>query len=361
MIKTDCRHYVGAKPCAPHKRTGVTCETCVNDYDPITQRILIIKLGAMGDVLRTAAILRQLSGTGAEITWITKSNAVGLLENGLVDRVVPYGSPEMLPIIMWEEFDVVYSLDNDYDGAVLGSMAEAAVHFGYGVNESGKIIPFNGAADAWLHVSINDDLKKINKRTYQSVLFEICELEFDETRDTIPVLSDLTSPYADALLAHCAHTDSITAVMVGAGPRWPEKSLSMGKLRDLLDGLHKRGDTILLISGPEEAARMAEVATWGIPTINTDGAQSVKDTFAILNRCDRVVTGDTLVMHMAVALEKPTFTYVGPTSAAELAEYGVMTKLVPEGLDCLCCYNTKCPFPEAERCNNVVDLSPIFT
>lgn len=360
MIKIDCRHYVGAKPCAPHKKTGVICDTCTDDYDPITQRILIIKLGAMGDVLRTAAILRQLSGHGAEITWITKPNATGLLENGLVDRIVPYGSAEMLPIIMWEDFDVVYSLDNDYEGAVLGSMAEAPDHFGYGVNENGKIVPFNAAAEAWLNVSINDELKKTNKRTYQSVLFEICDLDFDEKRDTIPVLSELNSPYATALLNACPKGAPVTAVMVGAGPRWPEKSLSMAKLKELLADLHKRGDSILLISGPEEAQRMAEVASWGIPTINTDGKQSVKDTFTLLNGCQQVVTGDTLVMHMAVALGKPTYTYVGPTSATELADYGVMTKLVPTQLDCLCCYNTKCPFPEGTRCNNVVDLSPIF-
>ena len=169
MIKTDCRHYNGSKPCTPHKQTGVTCDTCTDDYTPITQRILIIKLGAMGDVLRTAAILHQLSGPGAHITWITHPNATGLLENGLVDRIVPYGDPTMLPMIMWEEFDVVYSLDNDYAGAVLGSMAEAPHYFGYGVNEHGSVIPFDAAADAWLHVSTNDVLKR--KQAHLSICF----------------------------------------------------------------------------------------------------------------------------------------------------------------------------------------------
>ncbi len=170
MIKKDCRFYVGSKPCGPHKRSGITCEACTQDYDPIRKRLLIIKLGAMGDVLRTAALLHQLSGPGVEITWVTQPNAVDLLDNGLVDRVVTLGSSALIPLLMWENFDAVYSLDNDYEGAILGSMAEAVEYFGYGVNEQGKVIAFNAAAESWLNVSVNDTLKKANTRSYQSVL-----------------------------------------------------------------------------------------------------------------------------------------------------------------------------------------------
>ena len=51
----DCRHFVGDRPCKPHKQTGRVC-TC-DRYDPIKERVLIIKLDAMGDVLRTTKSL----------------------------------------------------------------------------------------------------------------------------------------------------------------------------------------------------------------------------------------------------------------------------------------------------------------
>ena len=52
VLHTDCRHYQGSMPCVFHKREGRLCDGCV-DYDPIRSRILIVKLAAIGDVLRT--------------------------------------------------------------------------------------------------------------------------------------------------------------------------------------------------------------------------------------------------------------------------------------------------------------------
>ena len=47
--KADCRHFTGEKPCAPHKAKGVVCKDCPQ-YDPVSERVLIIKLDAAGDV-----------------------------------------------------------------------------------------------------------------------------------------------------------------------------------------------------------------------------------------------------------------------------------------------------------------------
>ena len=54
-IHTDCRHFRGDMPCVFHKKTGVHCEGCA-DYDPLKERILIIKLGAIGDVIRSTPL-----------------------------------------------------------------------------------------------------------------------------------------------------------------------------------------------------------------------------------------------------------------------------------------------------------------
>ncbi|MFZ9971314.1 MAG: hypothetical protein ACO3GK_08410, partial [Bacteroidia bacterium] len=48
IYKADCLHFLGHIPCKPHKDKGYHCENCPA-YAPIEKRILIIKLGAMGD------------------------------------------------------------------------------------------------------------------------------------------------------------------------------------------------------------------------------------------------------------------------------------------------------------------------
>ena len=61
-IAWDCRFFLGDRPCVWHKRSGVLC-TC-DHYEKIEERILIVKLDAMGDVLR---IKQQLTGAKTSI------------------------------------------------------------------------------------------------------------------------------------------------------------------------------------------------------------------------------------------------------------------------------------------------------
>ena len=61
LVRNDCMYFKGDIPCAPHKKKGVHCDKCP-EYQPVGQRLLIIKLGAAGDVIRTTPILRALSG-----------------------------------------------------------------------------------------------------------------------------------------------------------------------------------------------------------------------------------------------------------------------------------------------------------
>ena len=76
-VKTDCRYYKGYIPCKPHKKEGVHCDNC-KYYDPIKQRFLIIKLAAIGDVIRTTPLLHKLKKEfpNAEINWLTYSPAI---------------------------------------------------------------------------------------------------------------------------------------------------------------------------------------------------------------------------------------------------------------------------------------------
>ena len=58
---------------------------------PISFKILIIKLDAIGDVLRTTSILKPLKKKypGCYIEWCTRQNAVGIFKNNsLVDEVI---------------------------------------------------------------------------------------------------------------------------------------------------------------------------------------------------------------------------------------------------------------------------------
>ena len=58
-VRRDCLHFRGDMPCAPHKTDGVHCADCP-DFKPRRGRMLIVKLGAAGDVVRTTLLLTPL-------------------------------------------------------------------------------------------------------------------------------------------------------------------------------------------------------------------------------------------------------------------------------------------------------------
>lgn len=57
LVRDDCLHFNGYKPCQPHKDHGVHCEKCPY-FKAIPARILILKVGLAGEVLRCTPLLR---------------------------------------------------------------------------------------------------------------------------------------------------------------------------------------------------------------------------------------------------------------------------------------------------------------
>jgi heptosyltransferase-2 len=59
-VHIDCLHFRGDIPCRPNKEQGYHCNGCPV-HTPVEKRILIIKLGAIGDVIRTTSSLSRSS------------------------------------------------------------------------------------------------------------------------------------------------------------------------------------------------------------------------------------------------------------------------------------------------------------
>ena len=58
MINSRCRHFRGSRPCVFNKTDGSECPNC-GHVSAYKERILFIKLDAVGDVLRSAALSRS--------------------------------------------------------------------------------------------------------------------------------------------------------------------------------------------------------------------------------------------------------------------------------------------------------------
>jgi len=350
LIRFDCRYFNGNRPCSFHKEEGVKC-VCCGHFDPVSKKVLIIKLGAPGDVLRTTPILRALKrqDRAVHITWITEKASVPLLDNNpYIDRLWEY-SAEIAVRLCVEAFDLVLSLDNAGDCASLASIAKGSEKLGYGLSKKGVIVPFNKEAEAWFEMAVFDDVKKANQRTYQDHIFSISRFKFDPlVHEVILDLSDDEEAFGKKFAA--AHglkdSDLVVGVNIGSGGRWPMKRWKDEGFIELMERLLKEEKVkIVILGGPEETERAEkikdELHAKGVEVIDGGCGNPLRDFIAIVDQCDVVVTGDTLALHIAAGLKKHAVAFFGPTSASEIELYGRGEKIV-SAKDCVCCYKQHC-------------------
>lgn len=343
-LKVDCRHVRWDRPCAPHKARGKVCATC-DEYDPVRHRVLMVKLAATGDVLRTTAFLPAIHAQwpGAKLTWVTRPEAAPLFAgNALVDEVLATDDAATVARLGTERFDVVLCPDADPDAAALAALAGARERRGYVRDQGGRVVPLGPGARAWLELGLDDAAKKQNRHTYQHLVAEVLGLDPSTVREPMLEPSAADVEAARALVAGVDRP--LLGLNTGAGGRWSYKQWTREHQQAFVRLAADAGLAVLLLGGPEEVGRHAELlaATRGLPVVDGGNHNPFGRFAALVEQCRVVVTGDTFAVHVAAARRVPAVVLFGPTSAAEIELYGRGSKLVPPGLDCVCCYLPRC-------------------
>ncbi|HOX22713.1 MAG TPA: hypothetical protein PLL10_04550, partial [Elusimicrobiales bacterium] len=162
-INVDCVHYRGFRPCAPNKLRGAICPQC-RDYRAKTATLLIIKLGAAGDVLRTTFLLpalKRTAGPGAHICWLTDAAHLPILDNNpFINETLDAGHPATLARLLSAKWDAVYCLDNTPEAGAFCAASNSIRKYGFSLSERGMLKALDGNAGYWLELACFDQLKK---------------------------------------------------------------------------------------------------------------------------------------------------------------------------------------------------------
>jgi heptosyltransferase-2 len=345
-IAFDCKFFLGDRPCVWHKQTGVLC-TC-EKYERVEERVLIVKLDAMGDVLRSTALLPALAEAHphAAITWLTRKESVPLLQrNPYIAEVLELG-PDAVVHLQTRVFDRVINLDAGKVSAGLASAARSSRKDGFVLDERGYVQPTNEAARRWLEAGIFDDIKRSGSETYQDRMADIIGLSGREHK----YVFELAAAEIDKARTHLESigldvNGTVIGLNTGAGGRWPLKQWREEGYVELVSRLARRENVqFLLLGGPAEQDRNDRLKRASTVRLFDPGCNNtVRHFAALLSHCDLTVTGDTLAMHLSLALGKRTIVLFGPTSAAEIDLYGLGEKVVPS-MSCLSCYKNSCDF-----------------
>ncbi len=260
--------------------------------------VLIIKLGAAGDVVRTTPLLRRLDGS---VSWITAEKNLALLQG--IDREVRCVSWENRKRVADTTYDLVINLEDDRETSSFLKQLNFKQLFGAYLSDNDQLT-YTSDSCSWFDLSLisaygreeADRLKLLNRRTYQELIFEGLGLGFNGETYYLP-LSQPTELKGDV------------AISATAGPVWPMKTWAY--YDELKNKLESEGLKVnILQDRPTVLEHLADV----------EG-----------HRC--LVSGDSLPMHLALGSGLRCVSIFTCTSPWEIHGYGLQAKIVSPFLE----------------------------
>jgi ADP-heptose:LPS heptosyltransferase len=324
-------------------------------------KILLIKLGALGDVLRTTPLLEgfRKEYPSCEITWLVDARHRGVLEgNTLISRLEslePAGGA-------WRkaEYDLVLNLEKEPEALDAFEQARGARKRGFCRGADGKAAAADASSDYAWRLGLDDDLKfRKNRKSYQEISFEQADLRFnkEEYRFLLPAQAASAAQRELAARGFKARKGArVVGINTGSGTRFAGKRLPVESYKKLAEKLgNELGATVFLLGGQDEIERNAWIEKNArAPLVNT-GSHPIPVFAGIVKACDLVITGDTTALHVAIAVRTPVLAYFASTCAQEIELYGRGRKVV-SAIECAPCYKKFCPIDEQCMKDMDVDL-----
>ena len=145
----------------------------------------------------------------------------------------------------------------------------------------------------------------------------------------------------------------------GCSNLYPYKKLPFEKQFSLLKKMSKAfaQDRILLLGGKEDKENNNTLKKrLQNKVISTPTNLGLRNGILSLAMCDIVVTGDTLGLHIAVALKKSIVAWFGLSCDQEIDLYERGTKVLAD-VNCRPCWKNSCA--NEPKCNDMVDIDKI--
>ncbi|MEK6899458.1 MAG: glycosyltransferase family 9 protein [Nanoarchaeota archaeon] len=297
------------------------------------KKILIIKLGASGDVLRTLPLAKKLKdkNPSSELTWVTKGDIVSLLTPiNYIDKAVT------LPFKANQKFDEVYNFDLDEEALNLMTLVSSEKKYGF--HKEGKYASaYNSAGEYYLNTMFDDEVKKSNKKTYQEMMFDIAELQYSKERYSLIIPSKDLEYAKKFSKSNGLQSSKLIGIHMGASPRWPSKAWSEEHVEEFITLVLNKGYQVILFGGPDEISKheslVKKISESGLKIFRNNPTNTKGQFVALLNLCTQVVCSDSLAMHASVGLGKKTIALFFCTSPNEVESYGLVTKIISPMLE----------------------------
>jgi lipopolysaccharide heptosyltransferase II len=311
--------------------------------------ILVIKLGAVGDVVLSSAAFKALRERfpNAKISCLT----------GRVSAPLLYGCPYLDDVIIYDHkgkdkgirgfwhvlqelrkyrFDKVIDLQNNTRTHLLTALCMPRASYGYA----------NGKFGIFLTDGIRDDVPGLAPVPHQFRILEKLGIEYKDSLRLEMWLRREDHAYAKELL-NGRWIDEKNHVIVGiniaASERWPSKNWPLASIAELCDRLAADSVRVVITGMEKDRAFIRTVMTRAkSKPAMLIGKTNVLQLAAVIGYCKVFVTPDSAPLHIASAMGVPVIAFFGPTSPERHVPPGTDVKVMTREMECRPCYLPNC-------------------
>ncbi len=313
------------------------------------QRVLIVLLGAIGDVVRALPLLGRIrrAWPDAHIGWAVEPKSRPILEGHpwldeiiVYDRVrAPWSFVPFLRDVRSRKFDLVVDLQRHLKSGITSLASGAPDRIGFDATNTKE----------WNHLfstrhiapQPNMKLKLLQYQAFGDALgLAPAPIEFglqaspSERERALHLLRDAPRPMLGVIL----------------GSSWPSRIYFPASIAEVVSSLaHPSNATAplfpVLLGGPDEAGIAQEVTRIlpDLPLLNLAGKTTLRDLVAIFPECAAAFGPDSGPMHIAAAVGCPIVSLWGSTAAERSAPWGFADFAISAEIPCHPCYLRECP------------------
>jgi heptosyltransferase-3 len=324
-------------------------------------RILIIKMRYVGDVLLATPVLTRLREgfPKASLVMLVNPGTDGVVRNHpaldevlVVERGNWFRQWRFLRTLQARRFDLVIDLTDSDRSAALSWLSRAPARVGYNSEDRWRGSLYTRIVEA--------DRLKMHQVRYHLAATESLGLT-GPAPDPLLNVSPESRSEANRLLEDIGIDANRPLVCVHPGARWWFKSWPPGRFAALADLIQRETSTQVVIVGGEQermsAGRISE--TMKTPLHSLVGRTGLQELAAVLARASLMISNDNGPMHMAVALRVPVIALFGPSDPAVWGPWGEGHRTFYKGLDCRACFHPDC-FRGEQNCMRQITLEEVW-
>ncbi len=331
----------------------------MNRINPDAPVVLAIRLRQLGDVLATLGTLRAIKQSAPERQIIFVADALyhGLLKNvRYIDLLLPQppafdsftGATAYYRYVEdLRNLSIDHALDfhSNVRSSVLAFLSGAPVRIGFDVR--GRKILYTDVEPRAGYLNG----KIIQRTSHESAMALAGRCGLHETEGsvvgTIPVLREEIIEGRRALMGVGVDGAAIEAgdvVGLNPGNPYPAKEWRESAFVELAMRLVAEGKRVVVLWGPGELERAERIVREAGDGVYIAPDRRLDQVSGMLKNISLLVTIDSGLMHLAVAIGVATVSLFGPTHPLEWHMGGESDRVVFAGLSCSPCRLLECPF-----------------